>query len=134
MPSNVEAVVLLGGATQVVGNGLSNRIVGNDLPNILLGGNGADTLEGRGGNDTLHGGAGDDIFVFGPGQGQDVVRGFETGFDMIRVSGFATPAAAHAALRALPGGGLELIFAGGGGVVFEGAAPGAIRPFDILIG
>jgi Ca2+-binding RTX toxin-like protein len=133
MPSNVEVLVLLGGATQVVGNGLSNRIIGNDLPNILLGGDGADTLEGRGGDDTLHGGAGDDIFVFGPGQGHDVVRDFESGFDMIRVSGFATPAEAHAALRALPGGGLELVFPGGG-VVFEGATPGTIRPFDILIG
>ena len=63
-----------------------------------------------------------------------MVRDFETGFDMIRVSGFATPAAAHAALRALPGGGLELAFPGGGGVVFEAVGPGAVRPFDILIG
>jgi hypothetical protein len=38
------------------------------------------------------------------------------------------------ALRPLPGGGLELGFPGGGSVVFEGIGPGAIRPFDILIG
>jgi Ca2+-binding RTX toxin-like protein len=35
IPSNIEMLVLLGGATQVVGNGLSNRILGNDLAQAL---------------------------------------------------------------------------------------------------
>jgi Ca2+-binding RTX toxin-like protein len=134
VPEHVEALVLLGGATQGVGNALSNRITGNDLPNLLQGRDGADTLLGAGGNDTLDGGAGDDVYVFGPGQGHDVVRGFETGADLVVVSGFASGVAAHAALRSLPGGGLELAFPGGGSVFFEGAVPGTIRTFDILIG
>ena len=49
---------------------------GNDL---LDGGDGADRLDGGTGNDVLHGGLGNNTYLFGKGDGQDVVNGiFDT--------------------------------------------------------
>ena len=63
---------------------------GDDL---LMGGDGADTLNGGEGRDTLVGGAGTDVFVFNladpTGPGNELVRGFELGEDMIRLIGHA---------------------------------------------
>ncbi len=63
---------------------------GDDL---LVGGDGADTLNGGEGRDTLVGGAGADVFVFNladpTGPGNELVRDFELGEDMIRLIGHA---------------------------------------------
>lgn len=49
-------------------------ITGNDVRNTLWGGNGNDRLIGLGGNDVLRGGAGNDTYVWGPGDGRDIIR------------------------------------------------------------
>ena len=49
---------------------------GNDT---LSGGAGADTLNGGAGDDTLNGGDGADMFIFGPGNGSDVIMSFGIG-------------------------------------------------------
>lgn len=48
---------------------------GNSLDNLLLGNEGDNILSGSLGNDTLDGGAGNDIYIFGKGDGQDVILG-----------------------------------------------------------
>ncbi len=53
---------------------------GNDK---LYGGADDDTLVGGAGDDDLDGGAGNDTFVFGPGDGSDVIVGFAGGADGI---------------------------------------------------
>jgi len=57
-----------------------NAGAGNDF---LSGGGGADTLEGGTGNDVLVGGTGADTFVFRAGDGQDRVKDFSEGDQLI---------------------------------------------------
>ncbi len=59
---------------------------GND---ILDGGKGDDTLLGGGGDDELTGGKGRDTFIFGPGDGDDVITDFEKNKDTILFDGIA---------------------------------------------
>src|SRR4051812_25992833 len=57
---------------------------GNDF---LLGGGGNDTLEGGAGKDLLDGGMGNDTYLFGRGDGQDEIMGYDATIgkhDMIR--------------------------------------------------
>jgi Ca2+-binding RTX toxin-like protein len=56
---------------------------GND---VLTGGSVGDVFEGAAGNDTLFGAAGNDTFVWGPGDGSDVVEG-QAGRDVLTFSG-----------------------------------------------
>jgi Ca2+-binding RTX toxin-like protein len=64
--ANVENVTLTGGtAINATGNGSANVITGNAAANVLRGANG---------NDQLRGNAGDDTYLFGRGEGQDVVQ------------------------------------------------------------
>ena len=60
LPTNVETLVLAGGALGGNGNADANKLIGNDLANQLV---------GWGGNDTLTGGGGDDRFYFLPAPG-----------------------------------------------------------------
>src|SRR6185369_8669938 len=59
-----DSISGLGGNDQIAG------AAGNDT---LDGGLGNDTLAGGDGNDSLQGGEGSDIYLFNPGQGQDVI-------------------------------------------------------------
>jgi Ca2+-binding RTX toxin-like protein len=85
--ANVENLVLEGQTAFGVGNGLDNRLTGSDSGNWLLGGAGADTIIGGLGNDVLFGEIGADVFVFGAGEGADLVGDFQTGEDRIQLNG-----------------------------------------------
>jgi len=92
----------------IVGGGKGNDLLYGGLGNdILKGGPGNDTLHGGFGNDilrgslgndiiygdegddTLWGGEGQDIFVFTENSGNDIIKDFELGEDVIDVGGFA---------------------------------------------
>jgi Ca2+-binding RTX toxin-like protein len=79
------------------------RGTGNNSANVLTGNSGANTLDGSAGNDTLIGGSGNDTLIGGTGAdrieatsgadvvviasgGADVVTGFTTGTDDLRIS------------------------------------------------
>jgi beta-glucanase (GH16 family) len=62
--------------TMAVLNGTGGR-------DALSGGAGEDSILGGSGNDTLTGGAGADVFVFKPGDGQDVIKDFQPGVDKL---------------------------------------------------
>ena len=73
--SNLENLTLTGlSAINGTGNSANNSLIGNSANNILSGANGADTLRGGLGNDTVNGGNGNDTYLFGRGEGQDLVQ------------------------------------------------------------
>lgn len=71
--SDVEALVLMGGAGTGTGNALDNDISGNKSNNSLYGVAGQDQIFGNGGRDTIDGGVGNDILH--GGQGIDTLTG-----------------------------------------------------------
>ena len=73
--ANMEHLTLTGtAAINGTGNILDNQMIGNSVANQLSGANGNDTLRGGLGNDMVNGGAGNDTFLFGRGDGQDLVQ------------------------------------------------------------
>ena len=84
---NAQANTILGSSKAEtiygeIGNDSINGNAGNDK---LYGDAGADTLYGGVGADTLTGGEGKDIFVYGSGDGKDVITDYAAG-DTIKIS------------------------------------------------
>ena len=86
--------------------GSFNYIAGDNGDNVLIGTAGADRIEAMGGSDEIRGGGGDDMifagagtdrkiygdagsdtFVFGAGDGVNIIRDFEVGVDQIGFTG-----------------------------------------------
>lgn len=65
------------------GSAFDDTLIGNGAANTLIGSDGADELVGGAGSDSLSGGSGADTFVFGVGDGQDIILDFEDGLDLI---------------------------------------------------
>jgi len=80
---------LYGGAghDKLLGGDGNDALFGNKGNDSLLGGLGKDTLDGGQGNDKLSGGFGIDMFIFGKNEGDDVIRDFEAGRDLIDLGG-----------------------------------------------
>jgi len=75
LSANVENLTLTGfSVINGAGNSLNNTITGNSANNVLSGAGGNDQLRGGLGNDTANGGSGNDTFLFGRGEGQDLVQ------------------------------------------------------------
>ena len=73
--ANVENLELTGNDDlKGTGNALNNVLTGNDGKNLLSGLAGNDTLRGGAGNDTLNGGNDNDTYLFGSGDGQDLIQ------------------------------------------------------------
>ncbi|HMJ93977.1 MAG TPA: calcium-binding protein, partial [Allosphingosinicella sp.] len=108
---NLSANIIPGGSFAGTGNGLDNVILGGGSADSLSGEGGNDTLRGQGGDDTLSGGAGTDLLVgasgadtmtggadadtfrigyfeTGTGAAADRITDFETGVDVIDISGW----------------------------------------------
>ena len=64
------------------GNG-NDIIYGGAGDDSINGGNGNDTIYGGAGNDTLNGGNGDDTFIFGSGDGNDIIT-YSNGSDTVQ--------------------------------------------------
>ncbi len=100
-------------AIKITGNAKANSIVGGTKNDSLYGGNGNDTIRGNAGNDKLYGQAGNDklyggagkdsliggkgndslwgnsgadTFIYGTGDGKDVIYGFEND-DLLQITG-----------------------------------------------
>lgn len=63
----------------------SDRLRGGFDDDLLIGGSGNDKLFGQKGNDTLVGGRHTDVFVFHKGDGNDTIRDFGVGQDLISI-------------------------------------------------
>lgn len=83
------------------GGGGDDMLDGGFDTDVIRGNGGDDTIIGGEGRDTLIGGAGADTMIFADGSGDDTVRGFKPGKDLLDVSGvsaiedFADLAANH---------------------------------------
>ena len=64
------------GEAEVTTEAGDDTLIGGAGNDTLSGGAGADTLNGGAGDDTLNGGDGADMFIFGPGNGSDVIMNF----------------------------------------------------------
>jgi trimeric autotransporter adhesin len=62
-----------GGNDTLLGAYGSDTLFGGADDDSLVGGSGADELDGGAGNDVLDGGTGNDLYLFGRGDGQDIV-------------------------------------------------------------
>jgi hypothetical protein len=82
--------ILLGGLgrDRLHGEDGADRLSGGAERDLLYGGAGNDTLNGGGGNDFLTGGPGSDLFVFAPGSGDDRIRDWEDGRDLIDLTAY----------------------------------------------
>ena len=82
-------------AAVLIGDDNSNSIQGYDSNDILKGNGGNDTIYGGKGDDGIEGGAGNDIlvgnegvdtYVFGRGDGKDVIYALDTGFKQFNIN------------------------------------------------
>ena len=71
------------GEDRLSGGGGHDRLSGGSWSDVLHGNRGDDTLNGGSGNDKLFGGIGADTFVFGKGNGVDIVKDFKNNIDVI---------------------------------------------------
>jgi Ca2+-binding RTX toxin-like protein len=92
LPSNVEALILVGTTLDATGNSQANDLTGNVEANNLFGLEGNDVLYGLSGNDVLDGGAGSDTMAGGIGDdiflvddaGDVVLEGADEGVDTVQ--------------------------------------------------
>ncbi|MEM8590726.1 MAG: Calx-beta domain-containing protein, partial [Pseudomonadota bacterium] len=77
-----------GGRDVLRGKAGDDVLDGGDGRDRLKGGAGDDVLDGGADNDVLFGGRGADLFVFGAGDGNDVIRDFDTAADKISIQDF----------------------------------------------
>jgi len=94
------------GNDNLKGGGGNDSLLGGAGNDFLFGENGADTLDGGAGNDKLYGGADNavDTFVFAAGYGEDRVRQFEDGYDLIDLTSYGFADAAEALSYAIQTG------------------------------
>jgi len=70
----------------LLGDAGNDLIIGSQGNDVLFGGTGNDAVAGGQGNDTAFLGDGNDVFVWNPGDGNDVIQG-ENGVDTLRFFG-----------------------------------------------
>lgn len=108
--------------TVTAGEG-ADRIFGDGGADTLHGGAGSDTIRGGGAADTIDGGQGDDLligdwgrdhFIFVPGGGNDTLRDFEDGRDIINLTAYGFGSLTEIANRADVVTGDVILSLGGG--------------------
>lgn len=72
---------------KLVGTSFKDKLFGYGGSDKIKGMDGDDVIEGGKGNDKLWGGDGADTFVFGSGEGRDIVNDFDINSDVIAIKG-----------------------------------------------
>ncbi|MSP66534.1 MAG: calcium-binding protein [Alphaproteobacteria bacterium] len=78
------------GNDKIDSGGGDDTVFGGSGDDVILGDNGADIIDGGAGRDILSGGAGADLFLFGSGDGNDVMDGAK-GTDTLRLEDLGEP-------------------------------------------
>lgn len=73
------------------GNGGNDYLDGGNGNDAMYGDDGNDILRGGAGNDLMDGGSGDDIYVIDANWGNDLIRGMDTGTDIVRFAAGINP-------------------------------------------
>lgn len=121
LKANLEALTLIGTATNGVGNTLANTLTGNALNNILNGSTGADTMIGGLGDDTYYVDNASDMIVEAVGEGNDTVLAtvdFTLGAEVenLTLKGAARHATGNALANKLVGTAFDDVLDGGAGI------------------
>ena len=113
------------------GDGGNDSILGNGGADTLKGGSGSDTLEGGKGNDRLFGDSDSDTFLFNgaTNTGNDTIRDFENGSDIIKITGGVT----FGDLTITQNGGNTVVTWSNGSVTLTGET-GTINEDDFMFG
>ena len=121
------------GRDTLKGQGGRDVLNGGDKADMLFGGKGADKLIGGRGNDVMAGGAGADVFIFGSGggkgHGDDLIRDFTPGQDLIRID---IKGVDFTALTLTRQGSDTLIDTGAGSITLENTLPRHLDSDDFL--
>ncbi len=72
--------------TKLYGLGGKDTLIGGKGKDYLDGGTGNDCLRGGTGADTLVGGTGNDTFLYASGDGKDIIKDYEAGKDVIKLT------------------------------------------------
>ncbi len=118
-----------GGDDTIFGTAGDNSMTGGSGDDVLFGYDGSDSLNGGAGNDRLVGGGGSDRFVFSGGMGVDIVDDFETGVDLISVSGFAWE---DLSIQSFNGGDTEIVSGNGEHMLLLGVDSSQIDESDFI--
>ena len=118
-----------GGSDYLKGGGGGDTLNGGGGDDKLIGGGGVDRLIGKKGDDTLKGGGGDDTFFFKRGDGDDVIKAFQQGRDVIE---FGNGVNSFAALSISQQGADVLIRYAGGTITVEKQNVGAFEEDDFI--
>ena len=120
-----------GGDDVLKGQGGDDTLSGGGGDDFLNGGGGADRLEGGDGADTVKGGGGDDVIVFSPrDDGDDIILGFQSGRDVVELSGAGSFSAGGLVIEAGVTGAVARI--GDGSLTFQGLAVTEIDASDFI--
>ncbi|MBY0330640.1 MAG: hypothetical protein K2X49_08210 [Acetobacteraceae bacterium] len=120
----------------MLGGGGNDTLLAGQGDGRLFGDAGRDSLDGGAGDDTLARARGSDVVVIGRGSGDDLVAGFQDGFDIIDLRAFHLNAFGAAGMRVTDGAGgvlLDLTELGGGTMVLRGMTVGTLDSGDVLI-
>ena len=123
-----------GGRDVLEGQAGNDRLLGGGGNDVLNGGGGRDTLDGGAGNDRLTGGGGPDVFVFGKAGGNDTVKAFQDGADLIDLSAFNFASVAAAKANAANvGADLVFDFGADGTLTIEDISRNQITGQDLIL-
>ncbi len=115
------------------GGGEDDVLQGGRGEDALNGGHGDDRLNGGRGDDTLRGGQGEDVFVFWKGAGDDVIRDFENGQDLIRIASRGSLDFDDLSIRSV-GDHAEITIDGAATVLLRHVSPAELTEADFLFG
>ena len=133
--SNATRIVAMEGSDTVLAGEGDDRLEGGAGHDLLLGEEGNDTLDGGADDDDLWGGSGDDTFVFQPGHGNDTIKDFTDGEDMIDLSAF-TDITAFSDLTIFADGSasvIDLTSQGGGRIRLDNVAVSDLDADDFVL-
>lgn len=126
------------GNDELYGGTGTDLLFGGQGDDLLFGNLGDDLLAGNLGNDWLCGGPGNDVFAFSNNGGQDVVKDYEDGSDILfiqaNINGTGVTTAADVVARVSDGpSGAVVDLGGGNSVTLEGVSADSVTAADFFI-
>ncbi|MDB5476917.1 MAG: endo,3,4-beta-glycanase, C-terminal secretion signal protein, partial [Phenylobacterium sp.] len=114
-------------------DGANIYAAGDSHDNIITAGSGAEQIYGGGGQDVLVAGTGADTFIVNAGEGNDVIVGFKTAGDVVRLTaGFTSFAQLQSAMTQV-GADVKIDFGGGQGLILRGTQVSALTAANFQI-
>ena len=114
------------------GNNDNDTLIGYTGNDTLNGGNGDDSLRGGAGNDILSGNAGADTFIFRTSWGNDTIKDFANGTEILDMRTIGITDITDLTITRGPGDSGVLITYGADSILLENRVPSQMDPTDFL--